>query len=638
MIHKDKLKDQLVHESIGLRQRISDLEASETDRKGTHEHFWKAQEPFIGIYKYSRDGMAYASIEGVLLDVNDSFVRLTGYSREELLDGKKYQDITPDEYHDYEAEMVEHALRTGELVEYEKEYITKDGSRVPVLLTVFILRSTDGKPVALAAIIKDLAERRGMYEKSQKQAEQLKALYKDLDKRNRDLEILNTITQAVHQYVNLEEIYKVALDMTIALENVDMAMIYLVDDDRKEAIIQAHRYIPDEYIRRAGRIPYPKGITWKVINTGEILNVLDVQRDPDIGPAGRDLGPHGVLGIPITLDDKVIGVIWLFSYKAHRFDEQEVALLSSIGKQIAIAIAKAKLYREVSKKSRYETLISSVTQSVHESINLQEVLENAVKSMNANIDRAYTIAIYFIEENEAVLKAHRGLTDEYIKRAGRILYPKGATWKTIIEGNPGYCEDVELDKVIGPAGRKMGIKSYLCTPIQFQGKPVGSLNITSFSKNAFDKEELKLLSIVAQQIETAINNANQAEALRNSEERYRALYEDNPSMYFTVNSQGKILSVNEFGAEQLGYTAKELVGQSVLMVFHLDDQKKAQEQIAECLQNPRLTAQWESRKIAKDGRMLWVKEVGRAVQDAYGDIITLIVCEDITELKKLRKN
>lgn len=123
-------KDQLIDESIRFRQRISDLEASRSDRERTDELFWKAQEPFIGIYKYSKYGMAYASMEGALLDVNDSFLRITGYSKEDLLGAKKYQDITPDEYHNYEVEMVEHALKTGEVVEYEKEYIRKDESGV----------------------------------------------------------------------------------------------------------------------------------------------------------------------------------------------------------------------------------------------------------------------------------------------------------------------------------------------------------------------------------------------------------------------------------------------------------------------------------------------------------------------------
>src|SRR5439155_1600265 len=58
-----------------------------------------------------------------------------------------------------------------------------------------------------------------------------------------------------------------------------------------------------------------------------------------------------------------------------------------------------------------------------------------------------------------------------------------------------------------------------------------------------------------------VTERKQAEqALRDSEERYRVMYQDNPSMYFTVDAAGRVLSVNQFGAEQLGYAPEELEG------------------------------------------------------------------------------
>ncbi|HEX3035437.1 MAG TPA: GAF domain-containing protein [Thermodesulfobacteriota bacterium] len=180
-----------------------------------------------------------------------------------------------------------------------------------------------------------------------------------------------------------------------------------------------------------------------------------------------------------------------------------------------------------------------MTQSVHQSINLQEVLENAVKAMNENIDRADIVAIYSIEGKEAILKAYTGFIDlytanQFIERAERIPYPKGLTWKTIMERKPIYCADVDQDTVIGSAGKALGIKSYLSMPVGFESKTVGTLNITSFQKNAFSEEELKLMEIVARQIEIAIDNAKQAEALRRSEE---ALLEAKEELEIKVNER-----------------------------------------------------------------------------------------------------
>lgn len=168
-----------------------------------------------------------------------------------------------------------------------------------------------------------------------RQAEELKDLYRELSHRNKDLETLNTINQSVHKFHDLEQVFQTALDMTEGLGNVDMTMIYLVDEDRKEAVLQAYRNLPRQYLKRASRIPYPKGVTWKVINSGKILNIENAQQDPDIGPSGRKLGHHGVLGIPIKLEKKTIGVVWFCSDKQRKYNSQEVELFSSIGYQIA---------------------------------------------------------------------------------------------------------------------------------------------------------------------------------------------------------------------------------------------------------------------------------------------------------------
>ena len=131
-----------------------------------------------------------------------------------------------------------------------------------------------------------------------------------------------------------------------------------------------------------------------------------------------------------------------------------------------------------------------------------------------------------------------------------------------------------------------------------------------------------------------IKRWEQAEAkLRESEERYRVLYEDNPSMYFTVDANGVVLSVNKFGAEQLGYRPEDLVGENVLLVFHDDDKEAVKRQLAECLDNSASVASWEFRKVHRDGRVLWVQERARTVIGADGKPMVLIVCENITDQK-----
>jgi putative methionine-R-sulfoxide reductase with GAF domain len=173
----------------------------------------------------------------------------------------------------------------------------------------------------------------------------------------------------------------------------------------------------------------------------------------------------------------------------------------------------------LSKKNKFDAVLSAVAQSVHKSLELHEVLDSAVESIAKNMDNVDNVSIYLVEGDRAVLKAHIGYSDKFVEKAGTIPYPKGFTWNTIIEGKSRYVADIEQDTLIGPAGRELGTKSYFSIPIHFQTETVGVININSLSKDAFNEDDLNLFEIVAQQVEVAFNNSNQAEILKQSERK-----------------------------------------------------------------------------------------------------------------------
>jgi PAS domain S-box-containing protein len=127
------------------------------------------------------------------------------------------------------------------------------------------------------------------------------------------------------------------------------------------------------------------------------------------------------------------------------------------------------------------------------------------------------------------------------------------------------------------------------------------------------------------------------EAHHQSEERYRILYQDNPSMYFTLAEDLSVLSVNQHGADQLGYTPEELVGEPVLLVVHADDQTHVRRQLESLLRHRGVRHGLEFRKVRKDGEVIWVKESVRVTHDVDGKRIILVVCEDISERKRMEE-
>jgi len=341
----------------------------------------------------------------------------------------------------------------------------------------------------------------------------------ELDRKNNALEVLNTITRAIHNSLDIEKVCEMAIEMSTTLDYVDTTSLYIVNETGTSAELKYHSSnLPNSYIKKASVINYPDGITWKVINSGEIEIIEGTEENTEIGPAGYELNFGAILGVPIKIEDKNAGVVWFAGKEKRKFSESELDLLTSLSSHLSIALNRAKVYKELYKKNRYETLVNSVSKVVHESINLSEVLENAVEALSVNIIKAHNVSIYLIEGENAVLKSYRGYKEDFIKKVAIIPYKKGFTWKAILDRKPIYCSDSEDDIVIGEAGKELGTKSYLSMPIKSGNHVVGVININSLSKDAFDSEELKLLEIVSAQIENAINNANYAEALRKSEE------------------------------------------------------------------------------------------------------------------------
>jgi PAS domain S-box-containing protein len=150
---------------------------------------------------------------------------------------------------------------------------------------------------------------------------------------------------------------------------------------------------------------------------------------------------------------------------------------------------------------------------------------------------------------------------------------------------------------------------------------------------------MHLVGSTRRKMEAALVNRASAEqraiqALRQSEAQWKEVFEHNPVMYFMVDADGTVLSVNTFGAAQLGYLVSELRAQSVLKVFFEADRDAVLKRVEICLANIGQTHSWEIRKVRKDGSALWVRENAKAVRRQDNRLIVLIACEDITERKE----
>ncbi|BAY60663.1 two-component sensor histidine kinase [Calothrix brevissima NIES-22] len=132
---------------------------------------------------------------------------------------------------------------------------------------------------------------------------------------------------------------------------------------------------------------------------------------------------------------------------------------------------------------------------------------------------------------------------------------------------------------------------------------------------------------------------------------YRRLYENIPSVYFSLDTTGIILSVNKFGANCLGYTVEELLDQSVFNLFTQSDRQKLFQAFKTLLNTAtdREITNWEFRLNCPASKIFWVKVVARLLPEEETNYLIdeslsdecpqkkpqiLMVLEDITAHKQ----
>jgi len=103
-------------------------------------------------------GIFIWNLDGKIIGANEAFLHMVGYSRDDLASGRvRWTDLTPADWRDRDERAIVEVKATGTVQPYQKEYIRKDGSRVPVLLGAAFFERSENEGVAF---VLDLSERK----------------------------------------------------------------------------------------------------------------------------------------------------------------------------------------------------------------------------------------------------------------------------------------------------------------------------------------------------------------------------------------------------------------------------------------------------------------------------------------------
>jgi PAS domain S-box-containing protein len=128
-----------------LTQTVTRLQQEIEQRKQIEADLRRSETRFRRLFEANIIGVVFSDIYGKVFDANEEFLKMTGYSRSDL--PLRWDNMTPREWSHTSELIVQQLVREGTAPPVEKEYIRKDGTRIPVLIGSALLERESGRCV-----------------------------------------------------------------------------------------------------------------------------------------------------------------------------------------------------------------------------------------------------------------------------------------------------------------------------------------------------------------------------------------------------------------------------------------------------------------------------------------------------------
>ena len=317
---------------------------------------------------------------------------------------------------------------------------------------------------------------------------------------------LQALTDAALGHLQLDELLAALLDRAREMLNGDTCAILLLDEERGELVARAAVGIEEE-VEQGVRIPLGRGFAGRVAADARPVILDDVDHADVLNPILRQKGIKSMLGVPLLVRGRVVGVLHVGTLVPRKFTVDDVDLLQLAADRAAIAIDHARAYEaEHSTRRRLED-VQAVTDAALAHLELDELLGVLLPRIR-DILRTDTCAVLLLdkEREELVARAALGIEEE-VEQGVRIPLGRGFAGRVAARAEPIIIDDLDKFDVWNPILRQKGIRSMLGVPLLARGDVIGVLHVGTLTPRRFTRDDVELLSLVAERVGIATERA-----------------------------------------------------------------------------------------------------------------------------------